>query len=115
MDTEYIFEADMDCQCGYHADVCDGILLTPNRYEGNDDTPDVHRLMYKDLPAGMISLFQSAYNFMKQEIDGVNLSGKNRNGELYQCMVLLVYASGYLRFRWALYHRRQIPGDVGDV
>ena len=22
MDTEYIFEADMDCQCGYHADVC---------------------------------------------------------------------------------------------
>ena len=76
MDTEYIFEADMDCQCGYHADVCDGILLTPNRYEGNDDTPDVHRLMYKDLPAGMISLFQSAYNFMKQQIDGVNLSGK---------------------------------------
>lgn len=76
MDTEYIFEADMDCQCGYHADVCDGILLTPNRYEGNDDTPDVHRLMYKDLPAGMISLFQSAYNFMKRQIDGVNLSGK---------------------------------------
>lgn len=32
MDTEYIFEADMDCQCGYHADVRDGILLTPNRY-----------------------------------------------------------------------------------
>ena len=51
MDTEYIFEADMDCQCGYHADVCDGILLTPNRYEGNDDTPDVHRLMYNGLAA----------------------------------------------------------------
>lgn len=76
MDTEYIFEADMDCQCGYHADVRDGILLTPNRYEGNDDTPDVHRLMYKDLPAGMISLFQSAYNFMKRQLDGVSLNGK---------------------------------------
>lgn len=24
-------------------------------------------------------------------------------------------AEDYLRFRWALYHRRQIPGDVGDV
>lgn len=115
MDTEYIFEADMDCQCGYHADVCDGILLTPNRYEGNDDTPDVHRLMYKDLPAGMISLFQSAYNFMKQEIDGVNLSGKIVMESYINALVLLVYASGYLRFRWALYHRRQIPGDVGDV
>lgn len=76
MDTEFIFEADMDCPCGYHADIRNGILLTPNRYTGSDDTPDVHRLMYKDLPAGMISLFQSAYNFMKQQFDGISLRGK---------------------------------------
>lgn len=44
----------------------------------------------------MISLFQSAYNFMKQQIDGVNLSGKIVMESYINAWILLVYASGYL-------------------
>ena len=75
MDTRYIYQAQLACPCGYKAHIHDGILMTENRYTDNDDTPDVHRLMYKDLPAGMISLFQQACNFMNRQLDGMDLSG----------------------------------------
>lgn len=76
MDPHYVYQAALSCSCGYQAQIKDGILLTPHRYTDPDDTPDLHRLMYKDLPGGMISLFQQAYNFMDRQLDGMELSGK---------------------------------------
>ena len=76
MDTQYIYQADLNCSCGYAAHIRDGILCTENRYTDTDDIPDVHRLLYKDLPAGMISLFQQAYNFMNRQLDGLDLGDK---------------------------------------
>lgn len=74
MDMEYIYNARLTCSCGYHAVIDDGILITPNGYRGEEDKPDVERELYKDLPPSLISLFQRAYNNMKEELARMNLS-----------------------------------------
>ncbi len=76
MDMNYIYEGRFTCECGYEARVDDGILITPNGYNGEQDIPDVERKVYKDLPDSLISLFQRAYNFMKEDLARIDLSGK---------------------------------------
>jgi len=76
MDMEYIYDGRLTCSCGYHAVVDDGIVITPNGYNGEVDKPDLTRELYKDLPPSLISLFQRSYNYMKEELEEMDLSGK---------------------------------------
>ena len=76
MDMTYIYDGKFSCECGYHADVIDGIMVTPNGYNGEVDKPDLNRELYKDLPPSLISLFQRSYNFMKEELGRMDLDGK---------------------------------------
>ena len=73
---EYIYDGRLTCSCGYHAVVDDGIVITPNGYNGEVDKPDLTRELYKDLPPSLISLFQRSYNYMKEELEEMDLSGK---------------------------------------
>ena len=72
----YIYSGKFTCTCGYTAVVDDGILITPNGYEGEHDKPDVSRELYKDLPPALISLFQRSYNWMKDQLRGMDLENK---------------------------------------
>lgn len=76
MDMVYVYEGKMSCTCGYHAEVVDGIVITPNGYNGEVDKPDSTRELYKDLPPSLISLFQRANNYMKDELEKSDFSGK---------------------------------------
>lgn len=76
MDMEYIYDGRLTCTCGYHAVIEDGILITPNGYQGEADKPDTERELYKDLPPSLISLFQRAYNNMKEDLLKMDLKNK---------------------------------------
>lgn len=76
IDMKYIYDGKFVCSCGYHAEVADGILITTNGYNGEVDKPDVNRELYKDLPPSLISLFQRSYNYMKEELESMDLAGK---------------------------------------
>ncbi len=76
MNSRYIFEGRLTCECGYKAHIKDGILITPNRNTDVYDTPDLERKMYKDLPSSLISLFQNSYNWMTEKLSHMDLSQK---------------------------------------
>ena len=76
MDMEFIYSGKFTCSCGYSARIDDGVLITPNGYNGEKDVPDVERKMYKDLPDSLISLYQRAYNFMDDALTHFDLTGK---------------------------------------
>lgn len=71
MNLRYMFQGTLKCQCGYRADICNGILLTPNKNKDVHDTPDVDRDMYKHLPPHLITLYQRAYNWMVDKLDSI--------------------------------------------
>lgn len=76
MNRKYIFSGELDCPCGYHAQIAGGILLTPNRNRSRYDRPDLVRELYKDLPPDLISLFQRSYNWMAGKLLETGTSGK---------------------------------------
>ena len=76
MDMDFVYDGKLSCECGYHAVIDDGILITPNGYRGEADKPDTQRELYKDLPPALISLFQRSYNSMKAELAKMDLSNK---------------------------------------
>lgn len=50
MDQRFIYKGNLSCTCGYSAHISSGILMTPNKNENLQDTPDITRELYKDLP-----------------------------------------------------------------
>ena len=64
MDSRYIFEAEMNCRCGYSARIQNGILLTQNRNTSFYDKPDTIRELYRDLPSATLSLFERSYHWL---------------------------------------------------
>lgn len=76
MDSRFIYQGLMNCSCGYHAHISQGILMTPNKNINLQDTPDVTRELYKDLPPELISMFQRSYNWMLKQMDETNLHKK---------------------------------------
>lgn len=76
MDAKYVFNGNLSCSCGYEAIIKDGVLLTPNKNKNKQDTPDLDRKLYKDLPPALISLFQRSYNWMVEKLDHMVLQGK---------------------------------------
>jgi hypothetical protein len=76
MNDRYIWSGDIECDCGYHACINEGILLTPNGNTSQYDYPDLKRALYKDLPPSLITLFQKTYNWNTAKLRDINL--KNR-------------------------------------
>ena len=56
--------ADLLCSCGYRATIRDGIVITGSSGPRPYDKPDTNRETYRNLPPDLITLFQSAYNWM---------------------------------------------------
>ena len=50
--------------------------MTPNKNQNLQDTPDLTRELYKDLPPDLISLFQRSYNHMLKNMEETGLQGK---------------------------------------
>lgn len=76
MDQRFIYKGNLSCTCGYCAHISSGILMTPNKNENIQDTPDVTRELYKDLPPALISMFQRSYNWMLKKMEDTNLHNK---------------------------------------
>ena len=73
MNQRYIWAGDIECKCGYHASIKQGILYTPNKNTSLYDKPDLSRELYKDLPPSLITLFQRSYNWMVDKLCSINL------------------------------------------
>lgn len=76
MDSRYIFEAEVNCRCGYTAPIRNGILLTPNRNQSLYDKPDTGRELYLDLPSATLSLFEKSYHWLENSLLSSGLSGR---------------------------------------
>ena len=76
LNQRYVFHSDLNCDCGYHAQIQDGILLTSNKNQSKYDRPDLTREYYKDIPADLTSLFQKSYNWMQDQMQIDNWNNK---------------------------------------
>ena len=76
MDQRFLYKGALSCKCGYYAKISSGILMTPNKNQNLQDTPDLTRELYKDLPPDLISMFERSYNWMLEKMNQVNLHGK---------------------------------------
>lgn len=76
MNHRCISKGNLSCSCGYQAQIRHGILMTPNKNQNLQDTPDLTRELYKDLPPDLISLFQRSYNHMLKNMEETGLQGK---------------------------------------
>ena len=110
MDQRFIYKGNLSCTCGYSAHISSGILMTPNKNENLQDTPDITRELYKDLPPALISTFQRSYNWMLKQIEETGLHGKVI-AETY------IYAqpSGSSTHRQPVHSHRQISGNTSHV
>ena len=73
--------------------------MTPNKNTNLQDTPDVTRELYKDLPPQLISMFQRSYNWMLERMEQVNLHHK-------------VIAETYVNAWFFMHnHLEYLPGD----
>ena len=76
MDQRFLYKGALSCKCGYYAKISSGILMTPNKNQNLQDTPDLTRELYIDLPPDLISMFERSYNWMLEKMNQVNLHGK---------------------------------------
>lgn len=65
MDYQYFYEADLDCACGYHAYIHEGILYaTSPKAISAFDSADSQRTLYRDSPNSLLSLVQKSRNWL---------------------------------------------------
>ena len=76
MDQRFLYQGILGCSCGYRAKIKNGILMTPNKNTNLQDSPDVTRELYKDLPPELISMFQRSYNWMLKQMEETDLHRK---------------------------------------
>ena len=50
--------------------------MTPNKNTSLQDTPDVTRELYKDLPPELITMFERSYQQMLKQMEETSLRGK---------------------------------------
>lgn len=83
----------------YHAEICDGILVTGNRYEGEYDSPNLERNLYRTMTGDQTRMYQISADAILHELSGLDLSGK--------VVVENFINSLYLLFN----HYNEVPGD----
>ena len=49
LDSQYIFSGSLNCSCGYHTAIRNGIIRTGNRYTGTHDQPNLRRELYRNM------------------------------------------------------------------
>ena len=76
MNPRFLYGGALSCSCGYQAPIQNGILMTPNKNTNLQDTPDVTRELYKDLPPELITMFERSYQQMLKQMEETSLRGK---------------------------------------
>ena len=71
-----ITHADVSCQCGYKAEITDGIFITGNNNTSQYDRPDLQREFYRDMPDELISIYQRSYNWMRERLGQIDIDRK---------------------------------------
>lgn len=65
MNHKYIFNSMITCrQCGYHAQIVDGVIYTKSNPTSQYDKPDISRSIYKDIPKELVVFIKKTYNWM---------------------------------------------------
>ncbi|MBQ6360917.1 MAG: MerR family transcriptional regulator [Lachnospiraceae bacterium] len=68
MNIRYIYSGTLHCQCGFHAEIRNGIIYMPENESKEHDKPDINRDVYRSCPNELMSLIQRSYNWMSTEI-----------------------------------------------
>ena len=76
MTDEYLDSGKLDCSCGYHADIINGIVDTGNRYPGSYDHPDEKRGLYRNVGDEFIVGFQKSSDMVSRSLEEMNLHDK---------------------------------------
>lgn len=69
MDYKYIYNGVLDCDCGYSAQIEDGIVLTPGNEISKYDKPDVKRNVYKEMPNHLVTIFKKTYKWLLPKLN----------------------------------------------
>ncbi len=69
MNMDYIFDANLECDCGRRMEIKDGILYTGNYYSGNYDKPDIDRNLYLGLSGEFYKALNTAGKIISGNLD----------------------------------------------
>lgn len=75
IENQYVISGAFFCECGYTAEIKEGILVTTGGFISNYDYPDLERSFYKNIPATFITLLQKSYNWLLERIDKAKRPG----------------------------------------
>lgn len=73
---QYVESGELNCDCGYHAQIQEGIVDTGNRYQGQYDRPDLKRGLYRDVGEEFITGFQKTSDFVWNRLQEMGMKGK---------------------------------------
>ena len=76
IENQQILEGNLNCACGYSADIREGILYTKDSQVSPYDYPDLERKCYKDLTPTTISLLQKSYKWILSQLGRIDLKNK---------------------------------------
>ena len=99
LSSRYVFEGDLSCECGYHAEIKDGIVKTGNLYTAPYDKPDLKRGIYRNVNKDYMVFLKKCEDWILDRLQNDNLSGK-------------VVLEGHVNAHFFLYRNFQnLPGD----
>lgn len=73
---QYVESGELECDCGYHALIREGIVDTGNRYQGQYDSPDLKRGLYREVGEEFVMGFQKTSDFVWNRIQQLGMHGK---------------------------------------
>ena len=69
MDSRHIFQGGLRCQCGYKAEIRNGIIYSGQLQDTEDiDKADMDRSLYRSCPSELVSLIQKSYNWVTWKV-----------------------------------------------
>ena len=71
-----LMSGELQCACGYHAAIREGILCTDNCYTGLYDQPDLRRELYHDTGSEWDLCMQRALDVMVERVHKMDLHHK---------------------------------------
>lgn len=71
-----VHQGKLECSCGYQASIQNGIVITPERYTGAFDTPDMERKLYHETGAEYNACALKCPEFMLDRINREDMKGK---------------------------------------
>ena len=76
MTSQYIINGWLVCECGYRAEIKQGIIVTANKCMDSDDHPDVTRDLYRGLHPDFFKLYQQSYDLIADGLHSLPLHNK---------------------------------------